>query len=201
VTPSVGMAWSAELIRAFRKRYCEVNLRVSVLLSGAMVGLLSRGLLDVGILYSPLQKSHLRTAELWQEAMFFVCRREHAWAKNRTLNCRDALSVPLILPSSQLGVRAILEQEAQKLGVELLLGMEVDSMQLALELVRQRAGNMLLTARALPDIHARKLVAVPVRRPSIVRTAQLAAAETSLVRPAVRALWEFVLQHEQIQAE
>lgn len=198
VSPSVGMAWSAHVLRAFRARYPEVAVRVSVLLSGAMAGLLSRGAVDIGVLYSPIPKSPLRTAELWREPTLFVCRREHPWAMNKTLSCAEALSVPLILPSSQHGVRALLEQEARALGVELLLELEVDSMQLALELVRQRAGNVLLTERALPDIQARRLVAVPISKPRIVRTAQLATTEISLVRPAVRALWEFVLDNKDV---
>ena len=194
VSPSVGMAWTARLLRDFRGRYPDVSVRVSVLLSGPMSSALSRGSIDVGVLYSPLPRSPLREVELWQEPTYFVCRREHRWAKQRSLDAKDALGVPLILPSSQHGIRAIAEQEARRLGAELKIELEVNSMQLALELVRQRTGNLLLSERALPDIQARRLAAVAVRRPSILRTAQLAASENALVRPAVRALWEFVLQ-------
>jgi DNA-binding transcriptional LysR family regulator len=105
------------------------------------------------------------------------------------------------VPSSQFGVRAALEQQADNVGATLNVALEVDSMQLALELARQGAGSLILTERALPDGAARKLRAVRIHRPSILRTALLAGADAALVRPAVRALWDFVLEYNQIPSK
>jgi LysR family nitrogen assimilation transcriptional regulator len=201
ISPSIGMAWTAGLVRAFTARYPGVQLRVSVLLSGAMGPLVSRGSTDLGILYTPLPRVPLRTAELWQEPSFFVCRRDHPHAACSSVTARQALSEPLLVPSSQFGVRAALEQQADNVGATLNVALEVDSMQLALELARQGAGSLILTERALPDGAARKLRAVRIHRPSILRTALLAGADAALVRPAVRALWDFVLEYNQIPSK
>ncbi len=195
VSPSVGMTWTARQMRRFAARFPRVQLRVVVLLSGAMAEAIERGRLDVGVLYTPLpDASQFRSRALWQEPAYFVCRRDHPRARAASISCRRLLASPLILPTASFGIRALLEQRAAALSMALRPHLSVDSLQLGLELVRQGAGNMVLGERAVADAEARDLAAVAVVRPSLVRCAHLATSETSLLRPCVRALWDFLPQ-------
>lgn len=194
VSPSVGMAWTALVIEAFRSAYPLVELRLVVTLSGSMGEAIQRGQLDLGVLHSPGGADKgLHVADLWQEDAYFVCRKSHELASAPQVRLRQVLREPLILPSSKHGIRALLEEQARELGEKVKLALEVDSVQLALELVRRGAGNIVLTERALSDLTARQLSAVPIRRPALQRTAQLVASETALLRTPVRALWEHLL--------
>jgi DNA-binding transcriptional LysR family regulator len=150
------------------------------------------GRYDLGVLYSPLPAIVLTTKALWREETYFICHRSDERAQAQSVGCRHVLQSPLILPSSPHGIRALLEEQAREHSTPLNTAVEVDSLQLAMELVRQGAGNMVLTERALPDLAARQLVAVPIRRPTLVRAAHLAASEAALQRPAVQAMWEFI---------
>lgn len=192
VTPSVGMAWTARLIGDFRERYPEVDLRVAVALSGSMGEAILRGKFDIGVLYSPAGSSQLERVELWREELMFLCQKTHPLACRKSIGLKQALAERLILPSSQFGIRALLEQHASALGATVQTAFEIDSVQLAMELVRQGRGQVLLTERALSDVQARNLVAVRMRRPTLFRAAELVASEGALRRPAVRAFWEFV---------
>lgn len=194
VSPSLGMTWTAQVVKAFRKEYPLIDLRVVVTLSGSMGEAIWRGKFDLGLLHSPAASGGLMTADLWDEEAYFLCLRSHPHAKASSITCQNVLKSPLILPSSQHGVRALLEKQASRLGQSVNLEMEIDSVQLGMELVSQGVGNMVLTGRATSDIGARKLVAVPIRRPRLVRSAQLAAVETSLSRATVRAFWEFLVE-------
>lgn len=194
VTPSLGMAWTAALVQKFRERFADVDLRVVVALSGVIGDAIERGKFDLGVLYAPLGTDALETTDLWVEESYFVCRRGSEFACKKQISFRKVLEQPLILPSSKHGVRALLEEQARKIGAEVNLEMEIDSVQLALELVKQGVGHVVLTGRTLGDIAARNLVAIPIRRPALVRAAQLATSESGLLRPAVRALWDFMLE-------
>jgi|GEM_PF-4879023 len=197
VTPSMGMAWTASLVQKFRARFSDVDLRVVVALSGAIGDAIERGKFDLGVLYSPLGSDELETTDLWVEESYFVCRRGSEFASKKQITFRKVIEQPLILPSSKHGVRALLEEQAKKAGVDVNVEMDIDSVQLAMELVKQGAGNMVLTGRALNDIAVRNLEAIPIRRPALVRAAQLATSESGLLRPAVRALWDFMLEEAQ----
>lgn len=192
VTPNVGMSWAAQCVRAFRRSHPKVALRVVVVLGGAMAEQIANGRLDLGVLYTPIAPLGLVTTALWQEEVYFICRKTQQWSHRAHVSCRQVLQAPMILPSSRYGARAMMEEQASALGIPLNLEMEVDSMRLALELVRQGTGHILLTARALPDIRSLPLLALPIRRPTLIRSAQLSATERSLQRPVVRALWECV---------
>jgi DNA-binding transcriptional LysR family regulator len=91
-------------------------------------------------------------------------------------------------------VRELLEQKARELQQPLHMEMQVDSVQLALQLVKRGVGYLVLTERALADATAARLSAVPIRRPTLKRTAQLIGTEASLRRPVVRALFEAILE-------
>lgn len=192
VTPNVGMSWAASCVQTFRQTHPKVQLHVVVSLSGAMGEAIASGRLDLGLLYSPVPRLNLVSTPLWEEEVYFICRKTQQWSQRSSVSCRQVLQSPMILPSSQYGSRALMEEQAQKLGLPLNLEMEVDSMRLALELVRQGTGHLLLTERALPDIRSLPLLALPIRRPTLIRSAQLSATERSLQRPAVRALWDFI---------
>ncbi len=194
VSPSVGMAWTAQVVQAFRRQFPLVDLRLVVTLSGSMGEAIFKGKFDLGVLHSPAAANRrLEIADLWSEEAYFVCQKTHEQAGAASVLFRNILKEPLILPSSQHGIRALLDEQARAVNQTVMVALEVDSVQLGLELVRQGAGNMVLTERALSDLAARQLIAVPIRRPTLIRTAQLVASEASLLRSPVRALWEHVV--------
>jgi len=200
VTPSVGMTWTAGLVSRFCKRYPQVELRVAVALSGASGEALESGKFDLGVLYSPAGGAQLVKTELWREEVRFLCQKQHPLASKKSISLKQALSASLILPSSQLGIRALLEEHARTLGMRVESAFRIDSVQLAMELVRQGHGQLLLTERALFDVQSKNLVAVAIRRPNLMRAAELAATEAALRRPVVRAFWEFVLEQQRASA-
>lgn len=193
VSPSVGVAWTAELVGRFRKKFPLIQLRIAAALSGSASDAIALGAFDIGIVYSPVDTGRLVLTELWQEPVYLVCKPGDELCRRDSVSLSEVLRESLVLPSSHFGIRALLEELAKDCQGEVKLELEVDSIQLALEFVRKGAGKLLLTERALSDIGARRLVALPVRRPQMVRSAAVVASETALLRSAVRAFWDFVI--------
>lgn len=193
VSPSIGMAWMARVVESFQKKYPGARLRLAVTLSGAMGEAIVQGKFDLGILYSPVEHRGLTRAELWEEALFLL-EKGRSRRGQRSISASEALARPLILPSSRYGLRALLEREAMARGIELRPVLEVDSVQLAVALVRQGLGQYVMTERAVSDVRLGSIVAHRIGRPPITRVAELTSTEVSLQRPVVRAFWEFVVQ-------
>lgn len=204
VTPSIGMNWVASMMEQFKENYPAAQLRAAAVLSGAMGEGIGRGRYDIGLLYSPHTTPHLVTNELWQERTFFVSgakparrsaqsRQTVPLINRNSITLAEVIKSPLILPSSESGIFALLEMEARKLDLRLSPALIIDSIQLALEMVRSGKYGFILTERALRDIRAKKLRAIPIVRPALKRSAQIASTETALARPVVRALWDHII--------
>ena len=192
VTPTIGMAWMARVVQSFQKKYPGAELRLAVVLSGAMGEAIVQGKYDLGLLYSPVDHPGLVKTQLWEEAAYLLRKKRRGRAV-RSITMDEVLSRSLILPSSQYGLRALLDREARVRGRELKPVLQVDSVQLSVALVRQGVGDFILTERAVSDVVARSVEALRITRPHLARVAELASTEASLRRPVARAFWEFVV--------
>ena len=200
VTPSIGLSWVAQLIEDFVKTYPAAQLRTAAVLSGAMGSAIAQGRYDLGLLYSPHTTPQLITKELWQERTYFVSGRRGLFPNKSSIGLSEVLRAPLILPSFESGILALLEMEATKLDLTLKPALVIDGIQLALEMVRKGNYGFILTERALADIRAKGLRAIPIVRPSLMRSAQLAATESALARPVVRALFNHIESNSSLDA-
>ncbi len=203
VTPSIGMHWVASIIEMFMRAYPGAQLRTAAVLSGAMGPSIAEGKYDLGLLYSPHTTAHLITEELWQEKTYFVSGtlRTPKTLKNqggrtartrRSIGLKEVLQSPLIAPSFESGIFALLELEARRLDLKFAPALIIDSVQLALEMTRQGKYGVILTERALDDTRAKGLQALEIVRPGLKRSAQLASTESALGRPVVRALFNHI---------
>lgn len=193
VTPSIGMAWMARLVDSFQKKYPAARLRLAVALSGAMGEAIVQGKYDLGLLYSPVDHPGLTTTELWEEAAYLLQKKKRGRCQT-TITMEEVLGRALILPSSQYGLRALLEREASTRGRTLRPVLEVDSVQLSVALARQGVGDFILTERAASDVKTGSIERLRIVRPRLTRVAELASTESSLRRPVVRAFWEFIVE-------
>ncbi len=211
VTPSIGMRFVARIIETFIQQYPSAKLRTAVLLSGAMGPAIAQGKYDLGLLYSPHTTVQLTAEELWSERTYFVSgarsrRRTYdserptrrAKSRSTSIHLAEVLRAPLILPSSESGIFALLEFEAKKLDLVLRPALIIDSVQLALEMVRGGKYGIILTERALADIREKGLRATVITRPALRRSAQVASTELALARPVVRALWNHIIEQAKV---
>jgi LysR family nitrogen assimilation transcriptional regulator len=160
------------------------------MLSGALGSSVARGSLDLGILYSPTLGTGLTTQDLWEESSYLVVSSHSELCRQQSISLRRALALRFILPSSKYGLREFLEDRSRELEVPLRIELEVDSVQLALALVRRGLGAMILTERALSDIVQTDVVCIPIRGAELRRSAQLVSVDSALRRQAVGAVWE-----------
>jgi LysR family nitrogen assimilation transcriptional regulator len=187
------MDWMARRVESFQKKHPAAQLRLVVVLSGVMGEGIAQGKYDLGLLYSPVDHPGIVTAELWEETAYLMQKKRRGRSQ-RTICMDEVLGRPLILPSSQYGLRALLEREASVRGRTLRPVLEVDSVQLSVALVRNGVGDFVMTERAVADVKTRAIEPLRIVRPALTRVAQIASTDVTLQRPVVRAFWEFLVE-------
>lgn len=185
---------------AIKQRFPATKLRFVEGLASPILGWLSTGEVDMALLYSPEQHSGLSQDVLLEEDLMLVTPASWSYI-GPTFPVGKLGEVPMILPSTEHGLRVLAESLAARTGATLNMAMECDaSNTVSMRLVEGGCGATLLPFAAVADrvaqgrLHAARLV-----EPVVTRKISLAMARnrpsmpelfeiTQLVRKAVRGL-------------
>lgn len=185
---------------AIKQRFPATKLRFVEGLASPILGWLATGEVDMALLYSPEQHSGLSQDVLLEEDLMLVTPASWSYI-GPTFPVGKLGEVPMILPSTEHGLRVLAESLAARTGATLNMAMECDaSNTVSMRLVEGGCGATLLPFAAVADrvaqgrLHAARLV-----EPVVTRKISLAMARnrpsmpelfeiTQLVRKEVRSL-------------
>jgi len=195
--PSFGTAISAALVRRFSKDYPEAQLRVVVAYSGALGDWLGAGRIDVAVLYDVHRSATLLVTPLLTEFLYLV-QRPSSIDRGEAAQLTELGVGAYVVPSSENGVRKIVNAAATALNIQMNIVAEVDSLDATKELVETgdeccvlpysavhrevKAGR--LAARRFDDARMQALLvlATPLHKP----VTKLASAVLQLVEKEAR---------------
>ncbi len=185
VSPSIGVDLAVDVIEDFRAQYPAVEIRVVAALSGAVRSGLIRGLFDLGILPQPAQTSQLALERLWSDDVYLIGPASSGLKPSEPTRMTDALALPLILPSRDHGLRALVDGSAARHGRSPHIVLEADSRAFIVEFVRRGAGYTMLPQNTVAaELKAELLCASKIIAPVLRRHMYLAHVEA---RPLSRA--------------
>jgi LysR family nitrogen assimilation transcriptional regulator len=177
----VASLLTTHLVRAFRKAFPHASITVAEGLSSAVHEWLLLGKVDLALLFDPPRSADLELERLHDEELVLVAPHGGRAAAGKRLALKQMGKYPLILPRAPNATRAVLEAAASRLGVELQVSAEVDTIQNILELVARRIGYAVLPLGAVqrgggdtrfritriysPALRQRLYLAVSRRRP------------------------------------
>ena len=144
----VATLLTTHLVRTFRREFPHASITVAEGLSSALHEWLLLGKVDIALLFDPPRSADLELEALHDEELVLVGP-HGAKAGAKRLPLGDIGKYPLILPRAPNATRAVLEAAAAKLGVELQVSAEVDTIQNILELVARRIGHAVLPLGAV----------------------------------------------------
>jgi LysR family nitrogen assimilation transcriptional regulator len=192
ITPSIQALIGPDLLETAPLKIPKVSLRMVEELSFVLIDALLRGELDLALAYELDHRKELVTTPLAEEELLFV-------ASARTQPRRDFISfeeaarTDLALVSDRDIVWRLMHDEAARLGVDMNVAFQVQSMPAIKALVvRGAATSVVPYGLMAEEVHQGLVVACPVREPSIKRTLFLTS---SADRPAFvneMALTEFL---------
>ena len=173
--PSIGVYQSGSLISRYRQLFPAVRLQLAEALSGDLQERLLNHKLDLALLYEGAVSASLTTLQLATEELILIGPAGSTELTRTEIAFADAVRLPMVLPGLRHGLRALLEQYAFRESVSLQVDIEVDSLRVQLELVRQGLGFTILPRNTLAALNAdQSLQGVTVVSPALHRQVVLA---------------------------
>jgi DNA-binding transcriptional LysR family regulator len=197
--PTIAQVCFGAIAHALRERYPRSRIRVVEGFGHELVGWLQEGQVDVALLYVPAQTPIVDYELLLQEPLHCILPPGHA-ALRAPLDSSLVLDLPLVLPSTPQGLRALAEGWARRHGKRLTIAMECDgSTSMTRRLVQAGLGCSVLPLAAVDEDVARGLLqAVPLEGMDALRSVALATAQN---RPAVTDLWQITRLLREVVAD
>jgi DNA-binding transcriptional LysR family regulator len=186
--PTIAQVCFGAMARALSERYPRARLRMAEGFGHELVGWLQEGKVDVALLYVPAQTQIADYELLLQEPLHCILPAGHA-APRAALDTAAVLDLPLVLPSTSQGLRALAESWARRHGKRLSVAVECDgSTLMTRRLVQMGLGCSILPLAAVhEDVSRGLLQAVRLEGMDALRTVALVTAQN---RPAVADLWQ-----------
>lgn len=187
--PSVGLVLTIPLVESFRSGFPQISMRLMEGFSGHLLEWLITGKLDVAVLYDAPRVGNLRAEPLVQDALFLLGPPHAADAPPPgPVPARILAELPLIMPSRPHGLRLLVDNRLEAVGIIPRVELEIDAMPSTLTLVERGIGYTILSYSTVHHlVQAGRIRAWPITEPGLTRRLVLATSSQRPTTPATRA--------------
>jgi len=175
---TISQILSVPLIIEARRKFPKIKLRIAEAMSGFVMDWIREARVDLAVLYTPvsdrvLASSSILTEDLWLLGPVTQMQGVAAPESGRCTYKRAA-RLPLVLPSIDHGLRALLEKQASQHALSLNTVIEVDSYTNIKELVEVGMGYSILPFNSIArEVQDGRLRAWKIARPELKRAVHL----------------------------
>jgi LysR family transcriptional regulator, nitrogen assimilation regulatory protein len=176
---SVSNALALPLLMALRREFPRVDLELTEELTGNLVSQLRSGQVSLAVLFDDGTLDEFEATPLADEQIFLIGASSLKFPSKRSIQLKQALQMPLILPAHPHGVRPIIEKAARGNGFPPPnVIADISSISILRTTLLAGLGYTLLPVMPLQqDIESGALRAVPLGRPVLARRLALCAAK------------------------
>lgn len=148
--PSIGRAFTAEIVDAFRTGFPKATLTVVEGLSTYVLEWLVQGRVDCAVVYNATPAPAIELLPVLEEKLYLVAARgSGAGPAARTASLVEVAACELVIPSRPHAIRMQLETALAAAGLKPRVGLEVDSVQAILDLVSRHPLHAVLPLNAI----------------------------------------------------
>ena len=201
--PSTSAVLGLPFMAAMRERYPEVRLHLVESLSGNLTSMLRARQLDLAVLFQADRGQRWSVLPVLEERLFLIARRGLPGLPDRErVEIGELADLPLILPSNQHGLRALLNAASSRGHYALNVVAEIDGLAVLMDAVRAGYGATIQPGAALARLAGEPLVTLEiadsaVRRPNLL--ASLSDDELSPAGLAARVVLQSVMRELVLQ--
>lgn len=149
--PSIADLMGSSLALQLQSAFPDICFRLIEGPTGGLVDWLTRGMIDFAVLEEVSRSDVLIEQQLLSLPFMLIGPPGMAAPSGCHVRLEEALALPLIVPSHHLGIRAAINDAAQRIGVGLDIQIEADSTRLTKQLVQSGIGYALLPERYVLD--------------------------------------------------
>lgn len=184
--PSVGAALAVPIVQNFSAQFPKVLLGVMEGFSAHVLDWLIAGRIDIAVLYDSPRIHTLMTDPLLTDELFLLGPPDDpAMVGPAPVPTTMLSKIPLILPSRPHGLRLLLDDFMERLGVEANVRIEIDAMHSTLRLVQTGVAYTVLSYSCVHHlVESGAIRCWPLVEPTMTRTLVVAS---STQRPSTKA--------------
>ena len=203
LAPSTSAVLGLPFMAAMRERYPDVRLHLVESLSGNLSAMLHARQLDLAVLFQADRGQRWSILTVLEERLFLIARPGlPGLPDGEQVEVCDLASLPLILPSNQHGLRALLNAASSRSPFALNVVAEIDGLAMLMDAVRAGYGATIQPGAALARLTGERLTTQEItdttaRRPNLL--VSLSDEELSPAGLAARVVLQSVMR-ELVQA-
>ncbi len=192
MTPSVASMIGKLLIDIVRRKYPDVQIRLLESYSGYLIDWVRTGSLGLAIVNgTPPEGARIASKYLATERLFAVGPPGRFSGDCEAVDLKELLGAYVLLPSGQNSTRELIDAAAAGLGLSVMTEVEVDSVNVFKDLVREGMGDGILPFGAVSkDVAAGQLSSAPIASPEIRSETRAVHAVDSPLSPLALAMLE-----------
>lgn len=182
-----------QCIASGEQEYPEIRILLRDQAQRLVLNSVRNGEVDFGIVIDPGVSADLACETILHEPFLLLCREDHAFARQASVNWVQLSGCPLVLQDYASGSRMLIDNALAQQGVAAEIVQEIGHPATLFPMVEAGIGISVIPALALPLPQGSKLV---VRRltPEINRALMLVRRKNRSLSPAAQAIWQVVKQ-------
>jgi DNA-binding transcriptional LysR family regulator len=184
--PTAAFYFLPKAIKEFNNHYPRIGFRLLDLSSAQALDSVASGEAEFGINFIGSSRGDLHFTPLVEDPFVLACRRDHPFAKRRSLKWKDLENHQLIGVSRASGNRVLLDSALAKTAVRLSWFYEVNHLSTSLGLVERGLGVSVLPRLATPQEDHPLLMTVPLVDPVVTRTIGIVERRVGRLSPAAQ---------------
>lgn len=193
IQPSASWPLLRDLFVRLRDAHPSIHLEVAEAPTAQIVEWLRDGRHDLGVLSQSAHKALPDAQPLFASSLQLVSRAGDPLTRKSTVAFDRIAKLPLVVAVMPNGGRVLLEEVARRRGVRLNVAMDVYSIHLIKNLVRDGLAYTIALASAIADeVRAGQLAAARIAQPSITQAFFLSTSPARRPSAAVRAVAEMI---------
>lgn len=176
IAPTTAALLALPFMEAMRQRYPDVRLRVVESLSGHLLSELTARQLDLAVVFEGVPGQGLGAQPLLEERLFLIGAKtlpQLRALEGDAVSMAQLRDVPLVLPSSSHGLRAIVDAAFARMQAQPRVVLEVDGLAVLMDAVRAGMGATIQPGAAIERLPRGALARIAIADPDVSRVNQV----------------------------
>lgn len=186
MAPTTGSVLAVPFLRAMQERYPDVHIHLIESLSGNLTQMLSRRQIDLAVVFHTGGKQPWSVQPILDEQLFVIIHPDlrHLLPSHAPLQLEDIIDLPLVMPSSPHGLRALINAAFFRQGKEPNIIAQIDGLALLMDVVRAGHAATVQPGAAAVRSHDHELLRLPLAHDTLKRRNLIASLPDDEMAPA-----------------
>lgn len=202
ILASLSELLSVSLMRVIKKKYPEVNLKISVGYSGHLKEWLEAGDIDLALIYGSVSSKFIDVQPIIRENLWLIGPYASNLQYDKPLALEEVASHSLILPYAPHRLRTLIEQGFNQENCSLKIGAEINDLNVQKQLVKEGFGFTILPLVSVKnDIQNQTVRVSPIKHSYFTREVALALPNTRHISKIVHTIAQEIIYCSRVAVE